>query len=139
VGIHGPVPSPAVAAQCSALVQALPDTVDGEDRRDVAPADALGAAWGDPAIVLSCGVDRPAALRRSSSCFVVDGVGWLATRHGTEVTGSDQAGGTLTFTTIGRSAYVELSVPDAYQPQADPLAAVASAVSSATDQTRPCQ
>jgi hypothetical protein len=128
-----------VSRQCSSLVEALPDPVSNHDRRDVTPPDALGAAWGDPAIVLRCGVARPAALRRTSSCFEVDGVGWLATRAGKEATATSSAAGTLTFTTIGRSVYVELDVPDAYQPQADPLVAVAAAVRSSTDEVRPCR
>jgi hypothetical protein len=37
----------------------LPEQVEGQQRRDVEPAGPLAAAWGDPAIVLRCGVGPP--------------------------------------------------------------------------------
>ena len=43
-------------AACEGLVADLPDRLIGEDAREVSPDGALGAAWGDPALVLSCGV-----------------------------------------------------------------------------------
>jgi hypothetical protein len=46
--------------------------------------------------------------------------------------------GDLEFTTVGRSAYVEMVVPDAYQPAADALVDVAAAIKGATRATRPC-
>jgi Protein of unknown function (DUF3515) len=146
VGCGGPGPvhvsTPSVAgsirAQCSRLVDALPQHVVGKDRRDVTPAGALAGAWGDPPVVLRCGVPRPAALRPTSYCFEIDHVGWLATQHGKAVSVTSPVQGTLDFTTIGRSVYVEVSVPDAYAPQADALADVAGAVAKTTRLVQPC-
>jgi hypothetical protein len=144
-GAPGPVevdiatPSGAARTACERLIAALPDNVAGQDRRDVTPSDAPASAWGDPAIVLRCGVARPAALKPASSCYVVNGVGWLATQDGKAVSTTRPIDGTLDFTTIGRSVYVEVTVPEAYQPQADALVDVAAAVASSTTDLHPCQ
>jgi hypothetical protein len=143
-GGPGPVPvgsAPApkgVRAECSRLIARLPSQVAGQDRRDVTPTSALAGAWGDPAIVVRCGVPRPAALRPTSYCFEVDRIGWLATQHGRPVSTTSQITGTLDFTTIGRSVYVEVSVPDAYRPQADALADLARAVTTTTSTESRC-
>jgi hypothetical protein len=131
VGVDSPSPDADVAAQCRDLI--------GQERRDISPDDALAAAWGDPAIVLSCGVARPAALTPISTCFVVNDIGWLATVDGREFTGPEPPDETIVFTTIGRSAYVEISVPDHWAPQADALAEVSSAIAAATTDLHPCQ
>ena len=138
VHVTGPSVTGSVRAQCSRLVAALPQHVAGKERRDVTPAGALAGAWGDPAVVLHCGVPRPAALRPTSYCFEIDHVGWLATQHGKAVSVTSPVQGTLDFTTIGRSVYVEVSVPDAYAPQADALADVAGAVARTTRLLKPC-
>src|SRR3954454_19599598 len=73
VAASSPPPDPAVRAMCHALLDDLPDTVaDDLSSRDVSPPDARAAAWGDPAVVLRCGVRRPDALTRTSACFEVN-------------------------------------------------------------------
>jgi Protein of unknown function (DUF3515) len=130
--------SDAAAAQCRNVLERLPDRVAGQSTRYVQPADALAAAWGDPPIVLRCGVPHPAALRRDSACFVVNGVGWFAQQGGRPITGTKPVNGTVVFTTVGRSPYVEVSVPGDYQPAADALVDVSSAVSGSTTEQHPC-
>lgn len=123
------VPAPTRGpAECAALVDALPDTVDGKQRRRVEPADALAAAWGDPAIVLRCGVAEPGALTPSSPCAEVNRVGWFAERV--------DAG--YRFTTIGRSANVQVEVPYDHEPAADALVDIAAAVRDTVPETQPC-
>jgi len=66
-------------------------------------------------------VPRPSALTSTSDLSVVNDVAWLAeplTRG-------------WRFTTTGRVAYVEVSVPDAYRPEVNPLVDLASAVTAA--------
>jgi Protein of unknown function (DUF3515) len=144
-GGPGPVQVPtsaaprAVRAQCSQLVAQLPQQVAGASRRDISPAGAPAGAWGDPAIVLRCGVGRPAALRATSYCFEIDHIGWLATQRGKAVSATSALKGTLDFTTIGRSVYVEVSVPDAYRPQADVLADLAASITKTTRTVSRCQ
>ena len=68
--ITAPELSESDAVACRALVDALPDTLAGLKRVDVAGDSAYGAAWGDPAIVLTCGVGQPADFTDGSTCIV---------------------------------------------------------------------
>jgi Protein of unknown function (DUF3515) len=70
-----------------------------------------GAAWGDPAIVLTCGVDG-VDITAAPPCTVVDGVGWVVPEEGSDET---------TFTADGYRPRVQVVVPDDYAPAADAL------------------
>ncbi|MER6422488.1 DUF3515 domain-containing protein [Streptomyces sp. NPDC001137] len=99
------VPSPGakVAALCRSLDKVLPAKVDGLSRRDPEPASALTAGWGNPAIILRCGVARPAEMSDPEADGVeVDGVGWLLQK---------QKDGSFRFTSTLRKAYVEVRIP----------------------------
>ncbi|MFB9314110.1 DUF3515 domain-containing protein [Nocardioides plantarum] len=63
-------------AACQAFVDDLPDSLADQDRVDVRPDDALGAAYGDPAIVVTCGVPVPDGFDQTSRCDEVNGIGW---------------------------------------------------------------
>jgi Protein of unknown function (DUF3515) len=115
-------------AECAELLDALPAVVDGQERREVEPADALAAAWGDPVIVLRCGVADPERLTSSSPCAEVNRVGWFA----------EQREDGYRFTTIGRSSNVQVQVPYEYEPAADALVDVADAVRSTVPEEQPC-
>jgi hypothetical protein len=128
VSVTGATPAHAERPACRQLIAALPERVAGQQQRDVDPADALAAAWGDPAIVLRCGVTRPKRLTRTARCDLVNDVGWFSRRR------SDG----YVFTTIGRAAYVELSVPAQYEPAGDALVDVAEAVFVAVPEVKPC-
>ena len=67
------------------------------------PDSPYVVAWGDPPVVLRCGVGRPSALVPNSSeqVFLAGDVYWLPVQ---------QKDATL-FTSIDRSVYVEISVP----------------------------
>ena len=103
---------------CADLEAALPEKVSAQDSRETDPESALTAAWGDPAIVIRCGVPPPAALQPTSQLTSVNGVDWFA---------EDLTGGYL-FTTYGRLPYVEVTVPDEYSPQVGPVAELSAAV-----------
>jgi hypothetical protein len=118
VDVPAPVPPAEVAAACAALPAALPEQVESQSRRPTSPASSLTAAWGDPAIVLRCGVPRPAALEPTSEVVEVNGVEWF---------GEPTADGYV-FTTTGRVANVEVRVPNAYAPEVNPLTDLAAAV-----------
>ena len=99
------VPSPGakVAELCRTLDKTLPRKADGQDRRDPTPASALTAGWGNPAIILRCGVPRPAEMSDPEADGVsVNGVGWLLQK---------QNDGSFRFTTTLRKAYVEVTIP----------------------------
>lgn len=108
------VPSPkAEAAElCRKLDGVLPKKVDGLGRRDPEPSSALTAGWGNPAIILRCGVVRPpkmldpkVAEGRDPDAVPggVNGVKWLMEKAD---------GGAYRFTTASRLAYVEVTVPE---------------------------
>ncbi|MCL2730144.1 MAG: DUF3515 domain-containing protein [Actinomycetia bacterium] len=115
-----PVPDAQVARYCAALHARLPQRVSGLPRHDLKPRSELTAGWGNPSIVLRCGVPRPAADNDSSADAVeVDGVGWLI---------EPQNGGTFRLTTTLRKAYVEVTLPKKYAGDVGPLTDLASAV-----------
>ena len=102
--------SAADLAACESLVADLPDTLAGLDRRDVEPDDALGAAWGDPAYVLSCGVPEPDGYEPTAECNVIDGVGWYVTDDQLSDLSED-----ATPIALSLQPYVEVSVPADYR------------------------
>lgn len=89
---------------CRAVADAWPSDVGGQERREVSDSDA-GAAYGDPAIIVRCGV--PALGPTTDDCIEVDGMGWVA---------QPLSDGTR-FTTFGRDPAVEVLVPRAYAPE----------------------
>lgn len=121
------------AATCAALRKALPSTVDGANRRSVEPSDAPAAAWGDPAIVLRCGVSMPKAFTRFATCQEADGVGWFIPDE--KITGRPEP---VTMTTIGRAVNVEVSLPEEHWPPAAAMVNLAPAIKKTVPETRPC-
>jgi len=140
VSVKSPSPDGADLAGCRSLVADLPDSVVDAEGRDVSPDDGLTAAWGDPAIVLRCGVDRPARLEPTSFCFEINGVGWYAESEGKPLDGTEQPTSSVVFTTIGRRPYVEVAVPpDDSRSPVDPLTDLAVAITADTEIVTPCQ
>ena len=97
-------------AACESLVDDLPDTLAGLDRREVEPVDALGAAWGDPAYVLTCGVPEPDDYEPTAECNVIEGVGWYVSDDQLSDLSRD-----ATPIALSLEPYVEVSVPADYR------------------------
>ncbi|MFE4455021.1 DUF3515 domain-containing protein [Streptomyces sp. NPDC056796] len=115
-----PTPSSEAAGYCGKLSGELPGTVDGLGRNDPSPDSDLTAGWGDGAIVLRCGVPRPARMDDSQAKAVTaDGVNWLLEQR-------DDAG--PRFTTTYRKAYVEVTLGTEYAHDITPLSAFAGPV-----------
>lgn len=102
------VPAPAAdSADCARLLAALPDQLDGgalgalDRRRLSAPVPAGAAAWGEPPVVMRCGLDRPTDLTASSRLLGVSGVQFL------EI----PSAGTSTWVAVDRSVYVAVELP----------------------------
>jgi Protein of unknown function (DUF3515) len=123
VSVAAPTPSSAAIEPCAQVLSALPVQLDGHNPRQVHPYPDEGApavAWGDPAIVLQCGVARPAQLTEGSTAnvFLVDAVNWLpvATANAT------------VFTAVDRAVYIAVTVPKSYQQP--PLATLSQAIAT---------
>jgi hypothetical protein len=87
----------AAAPACAGVEQRLPATVLGAPE---GTTDVEGAAvWGDPAVVLRCGVTAPGPT--TDRCVTVDDVDWVFTE--------DDDG--YRFVTFGRTPAVEVTVP----------------------------
>ncbi|HEU5158298.1 MAG TPA: DUF3515 domain-containing protein [Streptosporangiaceae bacterium] len=121
VEVPPPSPDPASVRLCGALHDRLPDTLRGQSRRRTRPESELAVAWGSPVIALRCGVPRPATMRQTSELVTVNGIPWFPRPPDRPVT----------FTAVGRRAYVEVTVPAAYAPQGDVLVELTPAIKAA--------
>ncbi|WEO95068.1 DUF3515 domain-containing protein [Streptomyces sp. FXJ1.172] len=106
-----PSPDAKTAPVCRDLHRVLPQKLDGRSRNDPEPRSAYTAGWGSPAIILRCGVARPPKMidpkvaeggDPDAIAGGVNGVDWLMEK---------QSDGTWRFTTAGRVAYVQISLP----------------------------
>jgi hypothetical protein len=111
----------------------LPGRVAGQPQREVDSGDGFGAAWGDPAIELRCGVPRPRGLTRTAACQVANGVGWFVPEA--QQTGRPED---ITMTTVGRAQYVEVRVPEEYFPPPATMVDLGPAVKRTIRSVRPC-
>lgn len=98
------------SAACAELLDALPGTLFDERRRPVHPDDAPGAAWGDPAAVLTCGVGAPSGYEPTAGCIEIRSVGWFVPPEQLEDVGED-----ATATVLTHSPRVELLIPADYR------------------------
>jgi len=105
VSVNAPPLTGADARGCRALLKALPDSIADQPRRKVADEGGYGAAWGDPPIVLRCGVPKPRGLDAFATCQVVNGVGWFIPEAQSQGDPVD-----ITMTTVGRRQNVEVSL-----------------------------
>jgi Protein of unknown function (DUF3515) len=109
---------------CAALVTSLPTSLDGDE--DTGRTE-YAAAWGDPRMVLKCGVEIPSEYQKTSEMIVVEDVAWF---------GQEQADG-YTFTAVGRTPLVSVYVPDRHQPEVNPLVDLAGPMREQTEVTGP--
>lgn len=126
LGVDAYPTQPGTTVDCKALFADAPANVAGEDSILVDGDNAV--AWGAPAIILRCGVEKPAALTATSECYPVGDVDWFP-----ETT----ADGYL-FTTVGRTFFVSVEVPRDYDPASDALADVATAIKKHDPSVKPC-
>ena len=121
-----PTPSALVSERCAHLNDQLPQDIEQLKPRVISPRTPLVHAWGDPAIVLTCGVPRPIGYSpKSSETTAVDGIRWF------EQEGTSQ----VVWTAIsqhklpsGETVNVRLVVPTSYQGQGAFLVDLAAAL-----------
>ncbi len=107
---------PDTEADCKALYADGAQQVVGQ--KQVLVKGGKATAWGDPAIILRCGVEAPPELLPTSRCDMVADVGWF----------TQQTADGYLFTTIGRQFFVSVEVPAAYDPAAEALVDIAPSV-----------
>lgn len=117
---------PAHAAACDRVDAGWPRTVAHQDRRSVTPTNPDAAAWGDPAVIATCG--WPELGPTTDPCIQVDGVDWVA----------HQLSDGVQFRTFGRSPVIEVLVPKAYAPEPLLLPAFGAAAKALPPNGRHC-
>ena len=122
-------------ARCQRLTSALPDSVADQGKRKTQPAEALGGAWGDPAIVAQCGVAVPADFSRSSGCQEADGVGWFIPDSQVNDQSAD-----VVMSTAGYRPVLQVTIPATYRPNglAAAMVQLAPMVKQYTRLVHPC-
>ena len=123
------VRAPAHVPACEPATEQWPVTVARRDRVevDVDGDERDAAAWGDPAVIATCG--WPALGPTDAECLDVDGVFWVVERLDDGVR----------FTTFGRDPAIEVLVPDAYAPEPLLLPAFADAARALPGNGRVCR
>ncbi|HEY3087436.1 MAG TPA: DUF3515 domain-containing protein [Jatrophihabitantaceae bacterium] len=110
ITVSAPPSDAAAAGPCAQVLSALPVQLGQLAPRVVhtRPDSPNVVAWGDPAVVLRCGVPRPEAFVPTSDVYNIGNVYWLAVK---------QKAATV-WTVIDRAVYVEVTVPEkqAFQP-----------------------
>jgi hypothetical protein len=119
---------------CRAFLDALPHDVADQPRRTVR-GSAYAAAWGDPAIVLRCGVGRPKGFDKFSQCQRANGVDWFVPDSVVD----DQSAEAV-LTTVGRTPAIEVRLPAHYRPTgpAAVMVDLAPVLKAHTRVTTPC-
>jgi len=116
-----PVPDePATVEPCAQIQANLPVVLNGKAPRIVHAVQAY--AWGEPPVVVRCGVARPAALVANSSADIatVNTVNFLV-QDGKKA---------IVYTVVDRSLYLEVTLPAGTDPATD-VPVIANAVAKA--------
>ena len=109
--VVGGAPAPAAGSPaCSNLLPALPERLGGASRAPMAaPAPAGAAAWrtddGHEALILRCGIERPAEFDQAAALVVVNGVQWL------QISGAASGIPNITWVAVDRGVYLALTLP----------------------------
>ncbi len=126
VRIGGDPPASADQPACRSLLDAMPATLADQPRRDTERADGWGTAYGDPAIVVRCGVPTPETYDETAVCTHVNGVDWFIPLDQLE----DGDAEAYTMTTVNRTPRVEVVLPAAHFPPATAMADLAAPVNA---------
>ena len=100
--VEVPPVTPEADADCPGVMSTLPLDLAGKASRRVRSDSPYAYAWGEPPVVLVCGVDRPAGFTATASLIQINGVQWY-------VDTSDPD--TVVWTAVDRPVYVRVDVP----------------------------
>lgn len=100
------------AANCTKVIENLPIDLGKLTPRIVhtTPESPAVIAWGNPAVIFRCGVDRPKDLQPGSSTDFIQGGREAGPFY--DVTSSN---GDNVWTTVDRAVYISVSIPSQYQ------------------------
>ncbi len=114
-----PPPAPSVQAACVKVFAALPVQLGNLVPRRTETDSAFVAAWGNPAIVVRCGVTKPAIFGTAAAAQPVDvnNVIWQPDPQKTRTV----------YTAVDRGVYIDVTVPAGAD---QPLPLLAPAVST---------
>lgn len=114
-------PGPGGSSQyCISVTSSAPITVAEQLIRETNPENSGTLAWGDPVISLTCGVARPTSLTATSQLIAVNGVDWLPEK----LTRGQR------FTSVNTPEYVQVDIPEAYEPASSALVDLAAALAT---------
>ncbi len=122
--VQVPPVTPEADASCRPLMEQLPLELAGEPSRRVQSDSPYAYAWGEPPVVLVCGVDRPAALEPTSPLIQVNAVNWLV-----DTSDPDR----IVWTAVDRPVHVQVTV------SADTDSAPVTALGPVINDTLPTQ
>ncbi|MDQ1716367.1 MAG: hypothetical protein QOE89_320 [Pseudonocardiales bacterium] len=114
-----PAPNPATQQACIKVFQKLPVQLGTLPPRKTETDSSFVAAWGDPAIVIRCGVSRPAVFGTPTAAQLLDvsGIIWQPDLQKTQTV----------YTAVDRSVYIDVTVPaNQDQPLPDLAPAIAA-------------
>jgi len=83
-------------------MSALPPDLMGEQSRRVKSDSSFAHAWGEPPVVLICGVARPAGWVVGTSAIQINGVQWYVDTSHPDTT---------VWTAVDRPVYVQVTLP----------------------------
>jgi len=102
VAVAAPPSSAEADRSCPPLVARLPVRLGELPARPAESSSPFVVAWGEPAVVLRCGVPRPAEfVAGAPNVVAVNGVSWFVQERGAR----------NLWTVVDRPVYVEVSVP----------------------------
>ena len=122
-------------AACRGLVEDLPSTLFEQESVDVS-GDGIGAAWGDPAVVLTCGAPAPEEFNAWSRCSEIEGIGWFIPESQMKDFESD-----VVITAQSHDPRVQLLIPAEHRQKGPDtwLAALATPIEENLTEVKPCK
>ncbi|HEV7189054.1 MAG TPA: DUF3515 domain-containing protein [Blastococcus sp.] len=97
-----PPVTPEADASCPALMKTVPLELAGKQSRRVKSDSPYAYAWGDPPVVLICGVGRPKGYVAGAALIQINGVSWYVDTSNPDTT---------VWTAVDRPVYVQMSLP----------------------------
>jgi Protein of unknown function (DUF3515) len=126
VPVAVPPVTPQAQASCPALMEKLPLELAGRPSRRVRSESPFAYAWGDPAAVLVCGVDRPAGFGPTAGLIQINGVQWYVDTSSAEH---------VVWTAVDRPVYVQVTV--SADTDSAPVTALSDVIATALPQQPP--